>query len=113
MAVSRKWIDKHVPTAMNMHATIELPLETMFSARSVRRGYKEDNWDNPVSWELSSAREAEKRWHYSSVVGYSLDSSDLSTDAEESPLLRVVTKQQLVKTLQAVEDLACSDLYSV
>jgi hypothetical protein len=28
-----------------------------------QRSYKEDNWGNPVN----SAREAEKRWHYSSV----------------------------------------------
>jgi hypothetical protein len=58
--------------------------------------------------------EAEKRWRYSSVdssdVGYSLDSNDMSTEAEESPLLRAATKQQLMKTLQAGEDLACSDL---
>jgi hypothetical protein len=59
---------------------------------------------------LSSAMEAEKRWRYSSVVGYSPDNNDMSTEAEESPLLRAVTKQRLVKTLQAVEGLACSDL---
>jgi hypothetical protein len=38
------------------------------------------------------------------------DSNDVSTEAEESPLLRAVTKQRLVKTLQVGEDLACSDL---
>jgi hypothetical protein len=58
--------------------------------------------------ELSSASEAEKRWRYnwvdSSGVGYSPDSNDVSTEAEESPLLRAVTKQRLVKTLQAGED---------
>jgi hypothetical protein len=48
---------------------------------------------------LSSAREAEKRWRYSSVVGYSPDNNDVNTEAEESPLLRAVAKQQLVKTL--------------
>jgi hypothetical protein len=46
-----------------------------------------------------------KIWVYSSidssVLGYSLDSNDVSTEAEESPLLRAVTKQRLVKTLQA------------
>jgi hypothetical protein len=46
----------------------------------------------------------------SSVTGYSLDSNNMSTEAEESPLLRAVTKQHLVKTLQAGEDLACSEL---
>jgi hypothetical protein len=46
-------------------------------------------------------------------VGYSPDGNDVSTEAEESPLLRAVTKQRLVKTLQAGEDLACSDFLSV
>jgi hypothetical protein len=67
-----------------------------------------------MSWELSSAREAEKWWRYSladnSFVGYLPDSNDVSTEAEESPLLGSVTKQRLMKTLQAGEDLACSDL---
>jgi hypothetical protein len=76
----------------------------------VQRGYKEDNWGDPESWELNSAREAEKRWRYSSVdssvVGYSPDSNNVSTEAVESPLLRALTKQRL----QAGEDFACSDL---
>jgi hypothetical protein len=46
----------------------------------------------------------------SSVVGYSPDSNDMSREAEESPLLRAVIMQQLVKTLQARDDLACSDM---
>jgi hypothetical protein len=62
----------------------------------------------------SSARETEKRWLgssvESSVVGYSPDSNDVITEAEEFSLLRALTKQRLVKTLQAGEDLACSDL---
>jgi hypothetical protein len=72
----------------------------VFSTQSVQRGYREDNCGDPVGWELSSAMEAEKRWRYSSSVGYSPDSNDVSTGAEESPLLRAVTKQRLVKTLQ-------------
>jgi hypothetical protein len=64
--------------------------------------------------QLSCAREAEKRWRYSSddssVVGYSPYSNDVITEAEKSSLLRAVTKQRLVKTLQAGGDLACSDL---
>jgi hypothetical protein len=43
-------------------------------------------------------------------MGYLLYSNDVSTEGEDSPLLRAVTKQQLVKTLQAEEDLACSDM---
>jgi hypothetical protein len=76
----------------------------------MQMGCKEDNWGDPVSWELSSASEAEKKWRYSSVVGYSPDSNDVNTEVEESPMLRAVTKQRLVKTLQAGEDLACCDL---
>jgi hypothetical protein len=34
----------------------------------------------------------------------------VTTEAEESPLLIFVIKQRLVKTLQAGEDLATSDL---
>jgi hypothetical protein len=37
-------------------------------------------------------------------VGYSPDSNDVSTEAEESPLLRAITKQRLIKTLQAGEN---------
>jgi hypothetical protein len=88
-------------------------LETVFSTQSMRIGYKDDNWGIPVSWELSSAREAEKRWCYSSVVVYLPDNNYMSTEAEESPLLRAVTKQRLVMTVQAGEDLACNDLWSV
>jgi hypothetical protein len=43
-------------------------------------------------------------------VGYLLDSNAVSTEAEESPLLRAVTKQRLMKTLQAGGDIACGDL---
>jgi hypothetical protein len=46
---------------------------------------------------LNSAREAEKRWHHSSVdssvVGYSPESNDMNIEAEESSLLRAFTKQ--------------------
>jgi hypothetical protein len=43
-------------------------------------------------------------------VGYSPNSNDISTEAEGSPVLRGVTKQRLVKTLQDGENLACNDL---
>jgi hypothetical protein len=61
------------------------------------KGCKKDNWGEVIRRELSSAREAEKRWRYSSidgsVVGYSAENYDVSREAEESPLLRAVTKQ--------------------
>jgi hypothetical protein len=44
------------------------------------------------------------------MAGYSPNSKDMSTEAEESPLLEAVAREWLVKTQQAGEDLACSDL---
>jgi hypothetical protein len=41
VAIERR--GKHAST------TIELLLETVFSTRSVQRGYKEDNWGDPVA----------------------------------------------------------------
>jgi hypothetical protein len=48
-AVSRQRLSKHVPIATNRCATIDVLLKTMFSTRSMQRGYEEDNWGNPVS----------------------------------------------------------------
>jgi hypothetical protein len=94
--VSRQQLGKHVPAVTNTQTTIVLLLETVFSTRSEQTGYKEDSWGDPVSCELSCTREAEKRWCYSSVdnsvLGYSSDSNDVSTEAEKSPLFRPVTK---------------------
>jgi hypothetical protein len=42
-AVAIKRRDKHACT------TLDILLETVFSARSVQRGYKEDNWGYPVN----------------------------------------------------------------
>jgi hypothetical protein len=44
--VSRQRLGKHVPAATDTHAIIEVLLETAFSARSVKSGYKENNWGN-------------------------------------------------------------------
>jgi hypothetical protein len=41
--VSRQRIGKHIPAGTNTYATMELLLEAVFSARSVQRGYKEDD----------------------------------------------------------------------
>jgi hypothetical protein len=51
-----------------------------------------------LAWELVN-------WSNSVVVGYSPVSSDVSTEAEESPLLRSVTGERLVKA--DCEGLAC------
>jgi hypothetical protein len=44
--ISRQRLRKHVPFATDTHATTEVLLETMFSARSVQRSYKEENLGN-------------------------------------------------------------------
>jgi hypothetical protein len=91
-----------------MHATGE----TVCWLRGLLRGVKKKS--TGATSHFSSAREIEKRGHYgsvdNSVVGYSPDRNNVSTEAEESPSLRAVTKQRLLNTLQAGEDLACSDL---
>jgi hypothetical protein len=46
-----------------------------------------------------------KGWRYSSVVGYSPDSNDVSTEAAESPLIETVASERQVKT-QAAKGLA-------
>jgi hypothetical protein len=57
---------------------------------------------------LISVREAEKTGAIidSSVVGYSPDSNNVSTEAKKSPLLEAVARERLVKTQQAGEYLA-------
>jgi hypothetical protein len=45
-------------------------------------------------------------WSRSSFVGYSPDSNDVSTEAEESPWLRSFTRERLVKA--DYEVLACA-----
>jgi hypothetical protein len=47
----------------------------------------------PPAWELVD-------WINSSVVGYSPENNDGSTEAENSPLLKAVIRERLVKTQQ-------------
>jgi hypothetical protein len=47
--VSRQRLGNYIPAATDTNATIEVLLETVFSTRSVERGYKEDNLRNRVS----------------------------------------------------------------
>jgi hypothetical protein len=47
--VSTQRLGKYVPAATYNHATLEILLETMFSTRSVHRGYKEDYRGKQVS----------------------------------------------------------------
>jgi hypothetical protein len=56
--VSRQRLGKHVPAAADTHATIEVVLELVFSARSVQRNYEEVNWGDRV---CSIRKSVEKR----------------------------------------------------
>lgn len=48
--VSTERLGKQVPAATDTRTTIEMLLETVFSTLSVQRSYKEDNWDNRMSY---------------------------------------------------------------
>jgi hypothetical protein len=41
-AVSKQQLDKHIPVAMDTHATIEVLLEMVFTTWSRQRGYKDN-----------------------------------------------------------------------
>jgi hypothetical protein len=70
-------LGKHVPAATNTHATIEVPLKTVFSTRSVPRSYKEDNWCNQVSCvQESEAGIAIVRSRYQETCGNRLRTLD-------------------------------------
>jgi hypothetical protein len=98
MFVSWQRLGKHVPMATDMLATIEVLLEMVFSAESMHGCYKEDNWGNQVC----SVREAVKERDSWKKVGRDPPfREDLSVEAEESSLLKAVTREQLVKTQQA------------
>jgi hypothetical protein len=56
ISVSRQQFGKHVSAATDTHATIEALLEMGFSARSVKRSFKEDNWGNRVSSVLEALK---------------------------------------------------------
>jgi hypothetical protein len=65
VAGQRPLNNKTTAVAMQRHSkhastTIELLLEMVFCTQSMQRGYKEDNWGDPVSLELSSTWEAVK-----------------------------------------------------
>jgi hypothetical protein len=47
--LSRQRLGTWIPAATDTLATIEVLMETVFSTRSVQRGYKEGNWGNQVS----------------------------------------------------------------
>jgi hypothetical protein len=69
---------------------MELLLETVFSILSVQKGYKKrvDVWE--LSWAVQGRLKG-------LVAGYWPDSKNVITEAEESALLRSVTRKWLVK----------------
>jgi hypothetical protein len=56
-SVSMQRLGEHIPAATDRHAILEVLLESVFSTRSVERGYKKDNWGNRES----SVRESVKK----------------------------------------------------
>jgi hypothetical protein len=104
---SGQQLGNHIPAATNTHEKTE---ERCFLCGPCREVIT--NTVGAMN-QLSSARGAEKSLRCSSVdssvLGYSPDSNDVSTEIEESPLLRAVTEQRLEKKLHTGEDLACSD----
>jgi hypothetical protein len=75
-AVSRQQLGKHIPVATDTHAITKVLLETVFSAWSMQRGYKEDN----RSKNSSVRRELPFR-------------EDLCLEAKEQPLLEPFTRK--------------------
>jgi hypothetical protein len=62
---------------MNMHTTIELLLEMVFSSLSVQNGYKEDNWGNPLCWKSASEEETRRLVEMAASLEYSVESGVL------------------------------------
>jgi hypothetical protein len=98
---------KHVPAATG---------ETGCCLRGPRRGIiKTREVGQPV--QLSSAKEAEKRWRCSWVDSWQefctgvCDKRTRASEAEESPLLDAVTSERLVNTQQAGKGLAGSVVF--
>jgi hypothetical protein len=60
-AVSRQRLSKDVPAATDTNETIEVLLETVFSALSVQRGYKTDNLGNRVIDEREALKKRGRR----------------------------------------------------
>jgi hypothetical protein len=60
--VSRQRLGKHVPAATDTHATIEVLLGNMFSARSMKKAYKKDKWGNRISSVRESVKEECFSW---------------------------------------------------
>jgi hypothetical protein len=67
--VFRQRLGKHVPAATDTHATIEVLLKTVFSTRSVQRGYREDNWGNRLNKDLVVS----PRWVFYSKTDWPAD----------------------------------------
>jgi hypothetical protein len=75
-------------------STIELLLETVFYARSVQRSYLEENWGHPVSCQLRNEFRKRDREEMAQVrCGVITSGQRVTTEAEESPLLRFITRK--------------------
>jgi hypothetical protein len=72
----------------NTNTTIGLLLETVFSARPVQSGCKEDKWGNPIIFSVVSPVE---------FCTGSCEDKAWTRDAAESTLLEAVAGEQLMK----------------
>jgi hypothetical protein len=109
-------ISKHVPAAMNTHSTIELLLETAFTASSVQNGYKENTANQLVSLKSTCEQTTRRlvwngrqpRIYYKRIefcTGHCEDRT-WTREAEESPLSEAVAREGLMKTQQAGKSLS-------
>jgi hypothetical protein len=107
-AISEQRSGKYVPAETNMNAKIE---EWCFRC-GPRRGDKENTWSNPVSWglavELSSAREAEKRWRYSSVDSWALQGKLWQEDLRAERWRCMIRSRCQETSSEDWEDLTCN-----
>jgi hypothetical protein len=97
-----------VPVAADTHITIDVLLEAVCSTLPVQRAYKGDNRGNKVNfvWDVVKKRDS---WNV--VEREPPFREDLNAEAETSPLLESVTRERLVKALQAGKfSGSCGDL---
>jgi hypothetical protein len=94
--VSRQWFGKHVPAAMDTHATKRYSWKRCFLVpckRAIRK-----RWGNRAN---SVRVTVKKRGSWKRVEREPPFREDLSAEAEESPLRETVPRERLVKTQQA------------
>jgi hypothetical protein len=94
ISIARQCHCKHVSAVTNNHATTEKLLEVMFSMLSFPRLYKENKLEFLISQKCESVEKS------AVICGWEVPAGrDVSTEPEESPLLKAVTMQFLAKSM--------------